>query len=146
MTAPSNYSPLSPLLNKNGATSETPGASRSRRAPRAERPTRGEQAVEDALAHARRNARCDPVADDLLDEAVADRHAAGDRDMSADRAGEFGQAEEPRPAAVNLGDPSHEPHNLGSDEDDVEDGRGLIAVRTACPRRSFLYGMSPDQR
>ena len=61
------------------------------------------------------------MSDDLLHQAVADRHAAGDGEMGADRAGEFDEAEEARPAPINLGDPAHEPDDLGDDEDHVED-------------------------
>src|ERR1700691_6413883 len=66
---------------------------------------RREQAVEHAFAHPGRDARGDPVADQLLQQAVADRHAAGDGDMSADRARELDEAEEAGPAAVDFGDP-----------------------------------------
>ena len=52
------------------------------------------------------------MADDLLQQAVADRHAAGDGDMGADRAGELEEAEQPGPAAVDLGDPPHQPDDL----------------------------------
>ena len=44
--------------------------------------------------------------DQLLQQAVADRHAAGDGDMSADRARELDEAEEAGPAAVDFGDPA----------------------------------------
>ena len=40
--------------------------------------------------------------------------------MGADRAGELDEAQEARPAAVDLGDAPHQPHDLGDDEHDVE--------------------------
>ena len=55
-------------------------------------------------------------------EAVADRHAAGDRDMGADRARELDEAEQARPAAVDLGDAPYEPYDLRDDEHHVENG------------------------
>jgi hypothetical protein len=81
---------------------------------------RGEQAVKHALAHAGGDARGDAVADQLLQQAVADRHAAGDRDVGADRPRELDEAQEARPSAVDFGDEPHEPHDLGDDEHDVE--------------------------
>ena len=48
------------------------------------------------------------MADDLLQQAVADRHAAGDREMRADRARELEKAEQARPAAVDFGDAADE--------------------------------------
>ena len=60
------------------------------------------------------------MADDLLQKTVADRHAAGDGDMGADRARKLDEAEEAGPAAVDFGDAPDEAHDLGDDEHDVE--------------------------
>src|SRR5450756_2987108 len=62
------------------------------------------------------------MADELLQWAVADRHASGDRDMRADRARELEEAQEPGPAAIDLSDAPDEIDDLRDDEDDVEDG------------------------
>src|SRR5580704_6863364 len=47
---------------------------------------RGQEAVQHAFAETGRQSCGDPMADELLDEAVADRHAAGDRYMCGNRA------------------------------------------------------------
>ena len=97
-----DYSPLP--LNKNGATSETPGGfatakGAGRQTASAERPTRAvSRPFSTPSPILRRDARRDAVADDLLDQAVADRHAAGDGDMGADRAAELDEAEKARAA------------------------------------------------
>ena len=120
----------SPLLNRNGATSETPGGLSTengigRQTASAESPTRAvEQAVEHAFAHPGGDAGGDAVADELLQQAVADRHAAGDRDMGANRARELDEAEQARPAAVDFGDAAHQPHDLGDDEKRRRESRG----------------------
>src|SRR5438270_5510726 len=82
----------------------------------------GEQAVHHALAHARRDARGESVANELLEDAVADRHAAGDCEMRADGPTELEEAEKPGPPAVDFGDAAHEADDLGDDENDVENG------------------------
>ena len=116
----------SPLLNRNGATSETPGGLSTEKGigpadGKGGKPdARREQAVEHAFAHPGGDARGDAVADELLQQAVADRHAAGDREMGADRARELDEAEQARPAAVDFGDASHQPDDLGDDKNDVE--------------------------
>ena len=61
------------------------------------------------------------MANELLKQAVAHSHAAGDGDVGADRAGELDESEEARPAAVDFGDATNQPHDLGDDEHDVED-------------------------
>ena len=61
------------------------------------------------------------MADHLLQQAVADRHAAGDGEMGADRAGEPEEAEQTGPAAVELGDAPGQADDLRGDEDEIED-------------------------
>ena len=105
---------------RRGAFDTRTGAGRQT-AERGEADARRQQPVEHAFAHARRNLRGDAMADELLQEAVADRHAAGDRDMRADRAQQPEKAEQARPSAIDLGDAPDQADDLGDDEDDVED-------------------------
>jgi hypothetical protein len=60
------------------------------------------------------------VADHLLDETVADRHAAGDGDMRADRTRQFEEAQQSRPAAIDFGDAPDQEDDLRDDEDHIE--------------------------
>ena len=60
--------------------------------------------------------------EDLLHEAVADRHAAGDGDMGADGARQFDQPEQAGSTAVDLRDAPHQPHGLCDDENHVQQG------------------------
>ena len=122
-------------MNRNGATSETPGAlstekGAGRQTASAEKPdARREQAVEHAFAHSGRDARGDPVADQLLQQAVADRHAAGDGDMGADRARQLDEAEEAGPTTVDFGDPPLTRHAIWATTNRTSStARGLIAV------------------
>ena len=83
------FSLLSPA-SKNGATSEIDGGfsamnGMGRHTAIADRPMRGEQAVEHALAEPRGNARGHAMADDLLQQRIADRHGAGQRQMRGHR-------------------------------------------------------------
>src|SRR3984957_8483131 len=64
---------------------------------RGEADARREHAVEHALAYPRGDVRGDAVAVDQLQHAVADRHAAGNRDMGANGARELDEAQEARP-------------------------------------------------
>ena len=114
-----------PPLNRNGATSDTPGVlstekGAGRQTARADSPT---------LAVSRPLSTPSPIRAEMHEAipwptgcsaAVADRHAAGDGDMGADRARELDEAEEAGPAAVDFGDPPHQAHDLGDDEHDVE--------------------------
>src|ERR1700722_247068 len=62
------------------------------------------------------------MADDLLQQAVADRHAAGDRDMRADRARKLEETEQAGPAAIYFGDAPDQIDDLRNDENHVENG------------------------
>ena len=61
-----------------------------------------------------------PWPSDLLQQRVADRDAAGDGEMRADRARELEKAEQARPSAVNFRDASHQHDRLTGDEKHVE--------------------------
>ena len=61
---------------------------------------RGQQPVENAFAEPLRQFRRDAMAEHLLDQAVARRHAAGDGDMSDDVAHQPDHAERARPSAI----------------------------------------------
>jgi len=58
--------------------------------------------------------------DEPLQHAIADRHAAGDDEMRANRARQLDEPQQPRPPAVDLGDAPRQPHDLRRDENDVE--------------------------
>ncbi len=63
---------------------------------------RGEQSVEHAFAETLRKFRREAMAEHLLDQAVARRHAAGDRDMRDDVAHQPDHAERARPPAIEM--------------------------------------------
>src|SRR6266542_5172926 len=69
---------------------------------RGEPEPRGEQAVEHAFAEPRREFGRNAVAEHLLDEAVAGRHAAGEREMRDDMPEQADQAEQAGAAAVEI--------------------------------------------
>lgn len=84
---------------------------------------RRQHAVEHALAELSPTWRAAmPVADDLLHERVADRHAAGDREMRADGPRETQEAEQARTAAVDSSDASQQADGLARDEQNVDKG------------------------
>ena len=120
------YSLPLPPVNRNGATSETPGAlstekGMGRQTARADDPTRAVSKPLSTPSPIRAEMReAIPWPTSCCKQAVADRHAAGDGDMGADRARELDEAEEARPPAVDFGDPPYEPHDLGDDKHDVE--------------------------
>ena len=84
--------------------------------------TGGEEAVDDALAEPGREARGDAMAEDLLDERVAGRHAAGDGEMGDGRAGQPKEAERARPAAIERRQAADEAKDLGADKQEVDQG------------------------
>lgn len=75
------------------------------------------QPVDDAFAKPRRQFRGQSMADDLLDEAVADGNGAGDSQMGNHIAHQFKHAQCSRPAAIEVG---HGAHHAGGFEQHVE--------------------------
>ena len=84
----------------------------------------GEKAVHDAFPELGRQARGDAVADELRDEGVAGRHAAGDGEMTDGGAGEAEEAEGAWASAVEHGEAADETKDLGADEEQVDEGAG----------------------
>ena len=113
---------------------------------------RRQKAVEHAFAEAGRQSCGDPMADELLDEAVADRHAPRDREMRDNRAQQLEKAEQARPAAIDDRDAPDKSYRLRPDEDNVDDrarrkrrhhGHALCRARDFPP---YLQVQRPDKR
>ncbi len=86
-------------------------------------PTRAvSKPIDHALAEAGRQPRRDPVSDDLLDDAVAHRHAARHSQVRDDMAGERDEADEPRTAAIELGETADQAEHGHQHEQHVDDG------------------------
>jgi Dolichyl-phosphate-mannose-protein mannosyltransferase len=120
---------------------------------------RGQQAVEDAFAEPLRQFGGNAMAEHLLDQAVARRHAAGDGDMGNDMTHQGDHAERARPSAVQprqLPDQAqrgreHEQHidqsaraDRGDDRDALRGGRDQAARLLIERRHQFAFGQ-PDQ-
>ena len=73
---------------------------------------RGEQAVDDAFAEPGGEPRREAVTEDLLDERIAGRHAAGDGEMGDRGARQAEEAERARPAAIERREPADEAQDL----------------------------------
>ena len=83
---------------------------------------RGEQSVEHAFAEPLRQFCRDAMAEHLLDQAVARRHAAGDREMRDDVAHQPDHAERARPSAVEPRQLPDQPQRGHEHEQHVDQG------------------------